>query len=501
MNLVNKYFLILFLTSSLLYSQQRDTLSEKRNSQNINSLSELRDQLDDYFNDKNFSDALWGVMIKSLKTGEIIYKRNVDKLFIPASNMKLFTSTAALLLLGPNYNYETEFYVNGDLEKGVLKGDLIIQGSGDPTISNRFYGGSKTKIFEDWADSLKAKGIWIIGGNILGDDSVFDNHGLGTGWTLDYESSWFASPSGALSFNDNTIEIKVEPTEINYPAKISLNPDTKYVTVISKVITGDEESQNSISVERLRGTNIINVTGVIRKDSKSYVENLSISDPTMYLLTVLREVFEKKGIVVKGNIGGLENSDKKIIEDDLTLVYRHRSVSLNSILKELNKNSNNFYAEQLLKTIGLELYNYGTVENGVKACKELFNTMGISPDNMIMADGSGLSRLNLISPRQIVNLLSYMYKSEVYSNFYESLPIAGVDGTLINRMKKTSAENNVRAKAGYNTNVSAISGYLKTVSGEPLVFSILVNNFLAPPALANYIQDNVCHRLVNFNRN
>jgi D-alanyl-D-alanine carboxypeptidase/D-alanyl-D-alanine-endopeptidase (penicillin-binding protein 4) len=171
------------------------------------------------------------------------------------------------------------------------------------------------------------------------------------------------------------------------------------------------------------------------------------------------------------------------------------------ILKELNKNSNNFYAEQILKTIGLEIYNFGTIENGVKACNDFFNTMGINPDNMVMADGSGLSRLNLVTPRQIVNLLSYMNKSDEFLQFYESLPIAGVDGTLIDRMKKTSAENNVRAKAGYNNNVSALSGYLKTVSGEQLVFSMLVNNYLVPPALANYILDNVCHRLVNFIRN
>lgn len=482
-------------------AQQKDSLSEKKSAQNLNPLVELRDQLDDYFNDPNFSSATWGVLVKSLKTGEIIYKRNADKLFIPASNMKLFTSAAALLLLGSDYIYETNFYVNGGLEKGVLKGDLIIQGAGDPTISSRFYSGNQIKIFEDWADTLKAKGIWVISGNIFGDDTFFDNVGLGNGWTWDYESSWFEAPSGALSFNDNCVEIKIEPAEVNFPAKVSVIPYTKYISLVSKVITVDESVESSLSVLRQRGTNLISVTGNIKKDSKPITEHVSISDPTMFFLTVLREVFERKGIVIQGRIGTIKSSEKNIIPNDLTPLYTHRSVPLKIIIKELNKNSNNFYAEQLLKTIGLEIYNYGTVENGVKACKEIFNTMGINPENMVMADGSGLSRLDLVTPRQIINLLSFMYKSDEFSKFYESLPIGGIDGTLIDRMKKTAAENNVHAKAGYNNNVSALSGYLKTISGEPLVFSIIVNNYLAPFTLANYIQDNVCNRLVNFIRN
>lgn len=498
---VSKLFFIILVCASFSFAQQKDSLSERKTVSNLNPLIELRDQLDDYFNDPNFSNAIWGVLVKSLKTGEIIYKRNADKLFIPASNMKLFTSAAALLLLSPEFVYETNFYVSGGLEKGVLKGDLIIQGSGDPTISNRFYEGNQTKIFEDWADTLKSKGIWVIKGNIYGDDSSFDNVGLGNGWTLDYESSWFAAPSGALSFNNNTVEIKIEPSEINFPSKVSLIPDTKYISIHSKVTTVDENTESSVTVVRQRGTNQLLVTGIIAKDSEPIVEHVSISEPTMFFLTVLKEVFEKKGIIIQGSVGNFNSADNNVVPDNITPLYTHKSVQLKRIIKELNKNSNNFYAEQLLKTIGLEIYNYGTIENGVKACKETFNSMGINPENLVMADGSGLSRLDLVTPRQIVNLLSYMYKNDLFSKFYESLPIGGIDGTLINRMKKTAAENNVRAKAGYNNNISSLSGYLKTLSGEQLVFSIIVNNYLTSSILANYIQDNVCNRLVNFNRN
>ncbi len=499
--LIASSFTIILLSCSVsLLAQTKDTTGIKK-SVSFNSLNELREQLDDSFNDPNFNHAFWGVLVKSLKTGEIIYKRNADKLFNPASNTKLFTSAAALSLLGSDFVYQTNLYANGIIKNNKLAGDLIIQGSGDPTISNRFFNGNVTSIFEAWADSLISKGITEISGNLYGDDASFDNFGSGRGWLLDNESAWFSAPSGALSFNDNTLMIEVKPTEINFPAEIKVIPNTKYVTVMQKVLTVDTNSEQSIKISRLSGSNLISVNGKIKKDSKPVIEYVSIADPTLFFLTVLREVFEQKGISVKGKIGSISIAEKIILAENLSLLFTHESVPLHMIVKELNKNSNNFYAEQILKTIGLEVYNYGSSENGAKASKELFATMGINPDNMIMVDGSGLSRLNLVSPRQIVNLLTFLYSSDQFNPFYNSLPIGGVDGTLANRMKRSAAENNVRAKAGFNENVSSLSGYIKTIGGETLAFSIMINNFLASPNLVEYLEDNVCNRLVNFVRN
>lgn len=499
--LIASSFTIILLSCSVsLLAQTKDTTGIKK-SVSFNSLNELREQLDDSFNDPNFNHAFWGVLVKSLKTGEIIYKRNADKLFNPASNTKLFTSAAALSLLGSDFVYQTNLYANGIIKNNKLAGDLIIQGSGDPTISNRFFNGNVTSIFEAWADSLISKGITEISGNLYGDDASFDNFGSGRGWLLDNESAWFSAPSGALSFNDNTLMIEVKPTEINFPAEIKVIPNTKYVTVMQKVLTVDTNSEQSIKISRLSGSNLISVNGKIKKDSKPVIEYVSIADPTLFFLTVLREVFEQKGISVKGKVGSISIAEKIILAENLSLLFTHESVPLHMIVKELNKNSNNFYAEQILKTIGLEVYNYGSSENGAKASKELFATMGINPDNMIMVDGSGLSRLNLVSPRQIVNLLTFLYSSDQFNPFYNSLPIGGVDGTLANRMKRSAAENNVRAKAGFNENVSSLSGYIKTIGGETLAFSIMINNFLASPNLVEYLEDNVCNRLVNFVRN
>jgi len=490
-------FLIIFV--SALPAQQRDTVKIK--GADPNSIIELKEQLEETFNDPNFNNANWGVLIKSLKTGEILYKKNADKLFIPASNLKLFTTSAALILLGENFNYETRLFLNGEIRNGKISGDLIVRGFGDPTISTKFIEGGAAKIFEKWADSLKAKGITEILGDIIGDDSAFDNEALGKGWQSDNESFWYSAESGALSLNDNCVRITIIPSSVGQAPYLSFNPVTDYIKVTNRIITAPQNEEEEVSFERKRGTNDVILEGKIKKNSKAISEYVSVSGATRYFLTVFSEVLEKKGFKISGKVKSLSECDVKPDDDDLILLYAHKSVNMADIVKETNKNSNNFFAEQLIKTIGYKKYNYGSVENGLKACRELFNDMGVNLDNMYMVDGSGLSRLNLVTPRHIVNLLSYMYKSEVFESFYNSIPVAGIDGSIASRMRRTSAENNVRGKPGYNTGVSALSGYLKTRDGEPIVFTMVVNNYLVPSALASYIQDLVCIRLSNFSRN
>lgn len=497
---VNKLVIPLLFICSIAFAQVKDTVISKKSSY-LSNLSELRDQLDDSFNDPNFNNANWGVLIKSLKTGEIIYKRNPDKLFNPASNIKLFTSAAALKFLGANYVYQTNIYANGIIRNGKLDGDLIIQGFGDPTISNRFIKGNPNVIFEAWADSLISRGIKEITGSIFGDDASFDNNNYGKGWYIDNEIKWFYAPSGALCFNDNSVMIKIKPTEIGLPADIEIIPNTSFINVIKKVITVNNNVSQNIKITRLQGSNTFNIIGSINKNSLPFIEYLSIVDPTLYYLSALKETLIEKGIAVKGKVSSISNADKIIIAENLSLLFTHESVPLHMIIKELNKNSNNLYAEQILKTIGYETNNYGSTENGLKAAKEFFYSIGIDPNSYVIVDGSGLSRLNLVSPRQIINLLTYLYSSDEFNIFYDSLPIGGLDGTLSMRMKKSTAEGKVHAKPGFNENVSALSGYINSLSGETFAFSIIVNNFLVSPNLVNYIEDNVCNKLVNFVRN
>jgi D-alanyl-D-alanine carboxypeptidase/D-alanyl-D-alanine-endopeptidase (penicillin-binding protein 4) len=491
-------FAFIFLSAITIYGQEYryDTIPKY----SYGTVNELWQQFNDVFEDPNFSNANWGVVIQSLSTGEYFYKKNENKLIMPASNLKLFTSAAALLLLGNDYTFKTEIYRRGVLDGSILKGDLIVRGFGDPTISGRFYNDDFTYRLNLWADSLLNLGIDEIQGNIIGDDDAFDDIGIGEGWPWDHLSEWYLAPSGALSYNDNCVEINVIPSTVGVKPEIKLAPDTKYITIVNNAVTVSNDSITSIKTYRDIGTNVISVYGTIKANSIPVRTYSTINNPTQYTVVVLKEILEKKGIKVKGYAADNDDMNELIDYDKTTKLFTDYSPPLSTILKVMNKNSLNFYAEQLLKIIGYEKEGLGTAANGIKACLNLYTQMGINTEGMVIVDGSGISRLNLVTPNQINNLLSYMYKSDMFPYFYDMFPIAGVDGTIANRMEKSRATNNVRGKTGYINNVRSLSGYVYTGDRELVSFSIIVNNFTVPMILADNIQDLICLRLASFKR-
>ncbi len=493
---ITLFAFVSFLNAQEVIEQRNDSIPPYT----FATIPELWNQIDDIFNDPNFNNANWGVVIQSLETGEYFYKRNEEKLFMPASNQKLFTTAAGLYLLSPEYKFRTDIYTTGELDGTILKGDLIVRGGGDPTISGRFYNNDLLKVFNDWADSLLAYGIDEINGNIIGDDSAFDNVTLGSGWAWDYETYWYAAPISAISFNDNCIDITIAPGEPGKIASIVLSPNTRYVTVVNNIITGHKDSIENISFIRERGTNIIYLSGSIPEFGESRKIYVTVNNPAQFAMVVFKEILERKGIIIHGY--AVDIDDITVEKDYLTSipVLQHFSTPLTNIIKVINKNSQNLFAELLLKTIGYEKSGFGTIQNGVTALKELLAEMGINPENLIIADGSGLSRLNLVTPKQITTLLSYIYRSNYFIPFFNSLPIAGIDGSLGTRMKKNRVENNARAKTGYIGGVRSLSGYIYTGDYEPVAFSMIVNNFTVPLKLADNIQDLVCLRLANFKR-
>ncbi len=464
------------------------------------TLPEFWSQLNDIFNDPNFSNAEWGVAIQSLVTGEYFYKRNEDKLLMPASNLKLFTTAAGLILLGSNYKFSTNIYMNGKFDGPLLSGDLVIQGRGDPTISGRFYNDDMYKVFDDWADSLKNMGIDEISGNIIGDDNQFDDVGLGTGWSWDYESDWFAAPTSAISFNDNCVNLSVFVNKQNHQPEISIEPLTKYIIILNKVSAVPNDSITNINVYRDIGTNVVTVYGTIKENSDTIKTFVTVNNPTQFAMVVLKDVLRRKGIVIDGYPIDVNDMSQPLDYSKMKKLFTQYSPPLSEIVKVINKNSQNLFAEQLLKTIGLETKNIGTASKGIESEEKIFREMGINTEGMSIVDGSGLSRLDLCTPRQIIDLLSYMYKSKYFIPFYNSLPIAGIDGSLGTRMQNTKAQGNVRAKTGFLEGVRSLSGYAFTGDHEPVVFSIIVNNFNVPVKLAENIQDLVCLRLANFRR-
>lgn len=493
--------LIFYLTFSLNLAQTesvitQDTLPKAKYS----SLQEFSKVIDDIFNDPAFTNAHWGVVIQSLSTGEYFYRRNEFKNFMPASNMKLFTTAMALLQLGPDYTYKTTLFVNGKIRKDEIKGDLIIRGVGDPTFSSKFYENALV-VFNQWADSLLSLGIEEISGNIIADDDAFEEEQLGSGWSWDDETYYYSAIPSAVCLNENCVDLKITPAEkIGKKAIIEIFPQTKFVTILNDIVTVSDDSVTNIDFYRESNTNIIHCVGTIRKSESIIKESITVNNPTKFTAQVFKEVLEAKGIKVRGEALDNDEIGETINYENLKPLYTQISPPLKEIIKVINKESNNLLAEQLLKTIGYVKLKFGSIENGLKASENLLKQMGIDPENIQIVDGSGLSRLNLLTPMQLNSLLRFMYRSKYFKEFYESLPIAGVDGTISLRMKKTRAENNVHAKTGYINAVRSLSGYITTTDGEMLTFVMIANNFLVPLKLAENIQDNVCILLSNFTR-
>lgn len=504
-NILKRVIVLIVILAAFGRAQEEpaDTLQAEQDSVpkfSYQTIPEFWGQMDDIFDDPAFSNAYWGVVIQSLITGEYFYKRNENKLLKPASNLKLFTTTAALMLLGKDYRFKTEVYKAGGVDGSILNGDLIIKGFGDPTISGRFNNQDMYAVFNTFADSLLDKGIDEIRGKIIGDDNAFDENGLGKGWSWEYESYWFAAPSGALSYNDNCIDISVFPTKKGEQAKIKVMPDTKYTVIVNSTRTVGSDSSTVLDVHRERGTNVIKIMGTISEKEDSVLVFSTIQNPTQFAVVVLKKVLESRGIKVSEYGIDIDDLEYPVDYSEEELLFTHYSVPLTDIIRVTNKNSLNFYAEQILRTIGFEMRGFGSVENGIDAVMDVMLRMGINLDDLNMVDGSGLSPLNLVSPAQIVTLLNQIYVSDLFTDIYNSLAIGGVDGTLANRMRRSRAVNNVRAKAGFLNAARSLSGYIFTGDREPIAFSIIVNNYTVPSVLADRIQDLVCIRLANFRR-
>jgi D-alanyl-D-alanine carboxypeptidase/D-alanyl-D-alanine-endopeptidase (penicillin-binding protein 4) len=414
--------------------------------------------------------------------------------------MKIFTTATALLRFGPGFTYKTNIYCTNVVNSGVLKGDLIIKGSGDPTIAPRFSNGVSRSFFQSWADTLISKGITKIEGDIIGDESYFTTDRLGFGWQWDDEPYWYSAQISALTFNDNCVDVTVVASDhIGESPDVYLSPPTDYVTINNKALTIKPDSVQTLHVTRSRLQNNILIRNEFPINKPKITRSISIEDPARFFIHVLREVLMEKGIRVYGDIKIVKIPDQ-IDYSDYTLVLTHQSPPLSDIIEVINKRSQNLYTEQLLVTIAAEYGNYASAEEGIEVVYGTLERMGVSRKEFSMRDGSGLSRFNLISPHTVGQLLRFMSKHDDFPYFYNSLPIAGIDGTLASRMKDSPAEGYVRAKTGTVGHVRNLSGYVESKSGELFLFSFLVNNYLLPTPSINNLQDRIGILLANFER-
>lgn len=468
-------------------------------------LIRLREQLEELFDTPAFGNAFWGVLIQSADTGEVVFSHQQNKSFVPASNIKLFTTAVALLKLGPEFCYHTQVYGLGEIDDaGTLQGSLLVMGFGDPTISGRFNGGKITATLQAWAESLASRGVRTIAGDIIGDDDYLDDQALGRGWAWDYQTDWYAAQISGLSFNDNCVDIKVIPGEhVGDLAGVELNPVTSYITVNNNLKTCRHSWEEKWEIHRHQGTNVVTLTGCMALEGEGYEGWVTVHNPTLYTATVFREVLISRGIGVVGQARDIDELDKSSLADyqqSWPSLVSYTSPPLAQIIAVINKKSQNFYAEQLLKTMGTIFRGQGSFSSGVQLVKETLSELGISPSRFIMVDGSGLSRHNFVTPRQVVTLLSHMARHRFFKHFRDSLSLAGVDGTIGLRMRNTAAQGKVWAKTGYVDRVRALSGYAYSLDGEMFIFSMIVNNYTVPTSLAENVQDRACQLLASFSR-
>jgi len=441
----------------------------------------------------------WGVLVRSLATDATLYALNPRKLLRPASNVKIATLAAAADQLGWDHSYDTRLFGVGTLHPGYLEGDLIVVGSGDPTIDD--WDGAATRLFQSWAEQLKAKGISVIGGRIVGDDNAFEDETLGAGWAWDDLSGSFAAGVGALQFNQNTARLTITPAaDVGQPPIVGVAAPGAPVALNNQLATAAADTAPGIAIRRLPGSPVVDLRGSVPLGGGPVFRNVSVDNPTQYFVNQLRDALEANGVDVFGpavDIDALAEAPKR---EGAALLLTHRSPPLSVLAVTMMKLSQNLYAETFLKTLGGR-DRPATSDAGRIAVQSTLTAWDVDPADVVVADGSGLSPYDLATPRAIVAVLTHIARDErLRGPFEASLPIAGRDGTLSLRMRGTAAEGNARAKTGSLLNARAISGYVRSADGEPLVFSILANNFGRAAGAAEAAEDAIVVRLAEFSR-
>jgi D-alanyl-D-alanine carboxypeptidase/D-alanyl-D-alanine-endopeptidase (penicillin-binding protein 4) len=436
----------------------------------------LRRDLEAIFTAPAIDHAVWGVSFQSLTSREILYSYNASRFLLPASNQKLFTSAVAAERLGWDYRFETRVRASGAVDaSGTLDGDLIIVGSGDPTINSRH--ADRARAFDQWAVNLQARGIKAIAGRIVGDDNAFEEPGLGFGWAWDNLPYGYGTAVGALQYNENQFAVTIAPGEQpELPPVVTSEPPTHDLQVVSRVKTIGRGAESNLEAVRRIGSTVLELRGGIAANARPVSMTVSVENPTRFFLNALREALVRHGIEVADAVD-IDDLPAPPDANSLTELFVDRSPPLSEIIDVCLKWSRNEYAETLLHAVA-QPGKPATAVAGLDVMRAQLQTWGIAPSLIAPRDGSGLSRQDYVAPNAVIALLSHLWADPKHAQMFRStLPVSGVSGSLADRMKGTPIEGQVWAKTGTLSNVRTLSGYLITRAGEPIVFSMMVNNF------------------------
>ena len=468
----------------------------------LSPLAALRADLSAVFNAPEFDRATWGVSVRSIETNEVLFELNPKKLLMPASNMKILTLAAAADRLGWDYVFETRLMTAAAVENGVLKGDLIVAGNGDPTIGGRAADAANGHLFDRWAEELLAAGVRTIEGRVIGDDNAFDDEGVEAGWVWDDLAFSYAAPVGALTYDSNAVELVVRAgAAAGDSVDLSIRPADGGLVVENHVVTSRPGGDFSLNLRRGPGTTRLIARGEVPAGMPEFARTVSVDNPTDFFLTALHRTLAAHGITVTGPALDI---DALAVAPDLSkcrVLLSHHSAPLSALAVPMMKLSLNLYADTLLKSLAASSGSPGTFQAGRRAAREVLQSWGIAPDDVVLSDGSGLSRYNSVTVDTLVSVLQHVAREARHAAPFEAtLPVAGQDGTLGDRMNGTAADGNARAKTGSMTGVRALSGYVQTKDGERLAFSVVINGTNVPAASVDNAADRAVERLADFSR-
>jgi D-alanyl-D-alanine carboxypeptidase/D-alanyl-D-alanine-endopeptidase (penicillin-binding protein 4) len=458
----------------------------------------LERQIDALLASPGLESATWGVLVRSLAHGDTLYAEGAGRLLVPASSLKVVTLAAAAHRLGWDFTFETRLVGAGSIVTGVLAGDLVVAGGGDPSIDD--WDGLGSLLFRSWAERLEELGIREVTGRLVCDDDVFDDEALGSGWAWDDLSASYATGVGGLQFNQNTVRLAVTPgPRPGEPAVVTSIPAVHGLTIHSQVTTGADDSPPALAVRRVPGSPMVTVDGSVPAGAQAVFRNVSVDNPSLYFGQALHEALEADGIEIRGPVADIDLIGDAPARDDAIDLVVHQSSPLSVLAETMMKNSQNLYAESLLKALGRG-ERAGTFEGGLSAVRSTLESWGIPPDTQRLADGSGLSRYNLVTADALVTVLTRVYEDDrLRDAFQASLPLAGREGTLERRFLGTAAEGNARAKSGSMSNIRSLIGFVRTADDEPLAFSLIANG-AASPLQADQAIDAVVVALAEFSR-
>jgi D-alanyl-D-alanine carboxypeptidase/D-alanyl-D-alanine-endopeptidase (penicillin-binding protein 4) len=475
------------------------------------TLSDLQTRISQILAKPELASSTIGVKVVSLDSGRVLFEENAIKLLRPASNMKIYTVATALDRLTPEYRFTTSVFANARPDSaGVVRGDLRIYGRGDPSIAARFNNGDYFKAVDDLASRIVAAGVKRVEGDLVGDETYFTGPKYGSGWEWEDLTWYYGAEITPLAINDNALDLFVKPgPAIGQPALITTGPPDPLLTVNNRVTTSAKGVRREISIHRGLGENTITITGSIPLEDPGFTAGIGISHAALLFVYLLRNSLVQKGVVITGKSrttgeaavpsvviappaststtqpNQAHSSASSVAQTELATL---QSPPFSVIAAQTMKPSQNLYTELILRTLGKispppvttttpSIFSPTSEYLGIEAVKSFLKTAGIRPESLVLNDGSGLSRNDMITAEATVQLLTFMSKHRYADVFRDSMPIAGVDGTLRTRMRGTPAEKNVRAKTGSLSSAASLAGYVTTAAGEKLAFAIMVNNY------------------------